>query len=194
MMRALLLTPVALALVTATAHAEPLEDGVYGRFDAGLDLGVGAGVEVEAGEPRAQLRLDAHYLWTAGGYVRYSDGFGTNDERPLRALGFGVDLRPLFLPRFALDLQHGPALLDLTLDSLSLSAGAYFAQPSGDHLGGERGFDLGLGFGVPLLAEAAGPWLDLRAERRFADEGESAWLLTVALSYHALILSTEERR
>jgi hypothetical protein len=191
--RALLL-PVGLWLASATAHAEPYDDGVYGRFDTALDLGFAAGVELEDGEPRAQLRLSGHYWWTAGGYVRYSEGFGTNDERPLRTLGFGVDLRPLFLPRFALDLEHGPALLDLTLDSLSLSAGAYFAQPSASELGDERGFDLGLGLGVPLFAEAAGPWLDVRAERRFADHGRSAWLLTLALSYHALILSTEERR
>jgi hypothetical protein len=51
-----------------------------------------------------------------------------------------------------------------------------------------------LGLGVPLFGEAAGPWLDLRAERRFADRGSSAWLLTLALSYHALILPTEEPR
>jgi hypothetical protein len=189
-----LLLAAALWSASATGRAEPMGDGVYGRLDGAVDLGVSAGVELERSEPRAQLRLSGHYWWTAGAYARYSDGFGSNDERPLRTLGFGVDLRPLFLPRFALDLQHGPAVLDLTLDSLSFDAGAYFAQPAAGSFGDERGFDLGIGLGVPLFAEAAGPWLDVRAERRFADRGSSAWLLTLALSYHTLILPTEEPR
>jgi hypothetical protein len=175
-------------------HApSPGSDGVYGRFDGSVDLGLGAGVELEADEPRAQLRASGHFLSTAGVYLRYEDGFGENDERPARALGFGIDVRPLFLPRFALDLQQGPALLDLTLDSLSLNAGAYFAQPQRDAFGQERGFDLGLGFGVPLCGEARGLWLEARAERRFADRGQHAWLFTLGLAYHALILSTDSR-
>jgi hypothetical protein len=175
-------------------HApSPGSDGVYGRLDGSVDLGLGAGVELEAGQPRATLRATGHYLWTAGGYLRYSDNFGKSSERPLRALACGIDVRPLFLPRFSLDLQQGPALLDLTLDSLSLSAGAYLAQPEEAGFGDERGFDLGLGFGVPLLAQANGPWLEARAERRFADGGQSAWLFTLSLAYRALILPTEPR-
>jgi hypothetical protein len=173
-------------------HApSPGSDGVYGRFDGNIDLGLAAGVELEAGEPRASLRASGHYLSSAGVYLRYEEGFGSNDLRPRRALALGIDVRPLFLPRFALDMQHGPALLDLTLDSLSLSAGAYLAQPPLDSFGEERGFDLGLGVGVPLCGEARGLWLEARAERRFADHGENAWLFTLALSYHTLIWSTE---
>ena len=78
-------------------------------------------------------------------------------------------------------------MLDLTLDSISLNAGAYFAQPLDQSFGDERG----LGVGVPLCAEARGAWLDARAERRFADRGDNAWLFTVSLSYHALAWSTE---
>jgi hypothetical protein len=175
-------------------HApSPGSDGVYGRFDGSVDLGLGAGVEFEADEPRAQLRASGHFLSTAGVYLRYEDGFGENDERPARALAFGIDVRPLFLPRFALDLQQGPALLDLTLDSLSLNAGAYFAKPRRHAFGRERGFDLGLGFGVPLCGEARGLWLEARAERRFADHGEHAWLFSLGLAYHAFILSTDSR-
>jgi hypothetical protein len=169
----------------------PGSDGVYGRLDGSLSLALSAGAELEAGEPRGALHLALHYLWTAGIYGRYSDAFGGDGERPLRVLSLGVDVRPLFLPRFALDLEQGPALLDLTLDSFSLSAGAYFAQPRAGSLGAERGFELGLGAGVPLLAEAAGPWLQARAERRVADSAEDAWLFTVFLSWHALTWSTE---
>jgi hypothetical protein len=163
----------------------PGSDGVYGRLDGNLALAGGLGAELEGGEPRGQLRLSAHYLWTAGVYGRYSDAFGSEDSRPARIASLGIDLRPLFLPRFALDHQQGPALVDLTLDSLSLSAGAFFA-PDGD-----RGFETGVGFGVPLLMRAAGPWLEARAERRFADRGEDAWLFSVMLSLHVFSWSTD---
>lgn len=173
-------------------HAPSLgSDGVYGRFDGSLALAASAGAELEGGELRGALKLSAHYLWTAGVYARYSDAFGHADERPARVVSFGVDARPLFLPRFARDMERGPALLDLTLDSFSLNAGAYFAQPHGNDFGHARGFETGIGFGVPLLAQAAGPWLEARAERRFADRGESAWLFTLSLAYYATTWSTD---
>jgi hypothetical protein len=129
-------------------------------------------------------------LWTAGVYARYSDAFGGADQRPERVVSFGVDVRPLFLPRFALDLEQGPAWLDLMLDSLSLDGGAYFAKPRRRDFGDERGFEAGLGFGLPLCGSARGAWLDARAERRFADRGESAWLFTLGLSFHAFTWTT----
>jgi hypothetical protein len=176
----------------ARMHApSPGYDGVYGRLDGSLTLGASLGGELEASDPRGVLKLSAHYLWTAGVYARYSDALGGSSERPARVASLGVDLRPLFLPRFALDNEQGPAILDLTLDSLSLSAGAYFAEPLGKSFGDERGFEAGLGFGVPLCGEARGAWLEARAERRFADRGDNAWLFTVSLAYHALTWSTE---
>jgi len=169
----------------------PGSDGVYGRFDGTLTLAASAGAELEAGEARGALKLSVHYLWTAGVYARYSDAFGSQDERPARVASLGVDIRPLFLPRFSLDNAHGPAWLDLAIDSISLSAGAYFAQPHPGELGDVRGFEAGLGFGVPLCGEARGFWLDARAEHRFADHGVNAWLFTLSLAYHALTWPTD---
>lgn len=185
----------ALADAPERRHAPlPGSDGVYGRMDGLLALAADVGVELDDGEPRGALRASVHYLWIAGVYGRYSDAFGGAEQRPSRVASFGVDLRPLFLPRFSQDWERGPALLDLGLDSLSLSAGAYFAAPSGRSFGDERGFELGAGFGVPLAGRAQGPWLDFRAERRFADEGESAWLLTASLGYHLLTWSADSGR
>ena len=172
----------------------PGSDGVYGRFDGTLALAASAGAELEAGEARGALKLSAHYLWTAGAYARYSDAFGGEEQRPARVASLGVDVRPLFLPRFALDYEHGPAWLDLALDSFSLSAGAYFASPQPGDFGDVRGFETGLGFGVPLCGEARGLWLDARAERRFADHGPNAWLFTLSVAYHALAWSTDTQR
>jgi hypothetical protein len=166
-------------------------DGVYGRFDGSLALAASAGAELEAGEARGALKLSAHYLWTAGVYARYSDAFGAEDLRPARVASLGIDVRPLFLPRFSLDNEHGPAWLDLALDSFSLNAGAYFAAPHQGDFGDVRGFETGLGFGVPLCGEARGFWLDARAERRFADHGANAWLFTLSVAYHALAWSTD---
>jgi hypothetical protein len=180
-------------------HApSPGSDGVYERLDGSVALSGSLGAELEAKEPRAQLRLAAHYLWTAGVYARYSDAFGSADERPQRVVSFGVDLRPLFLPRFALDAEQGPPWLDLSLDSLSLTAGTYFASAArpepgdGRHrdFGDQRGFETGLGLAFPLCGSARGLWLDARAERRFADRGQSAWLFTLGLSFHALTWTT----
>lgn len=195
---ALLATAPAFADGEEPDHANlPGSDGVYGRLDGSLTLAGSVGAELEGGEPRGALRLSAHYLWTAGVYARYSDAFGGEQERPGHVASFGVDLRPLFLPRFGLDSEQGPAWLDLTLDSLSLSAGAYFAdrprrepnQRAGD-FGAERGFETGLGFGLPLCRAAHGLWLDARAERRFADRGPDAWLFTLGLSFHTTTWTT----
>jgi len=179
----------------------PGSDGVYGRLDGSLALSGMLGAELEDSEPRAQLRLAAHYLWTAGVYARYADAFGSAERRPQRVVSFGVDLRPLFLPRFGLDYEQGPAWLDLALDSLSLTAGAFLASPPAapererhDDFGEERGFETGLGLAFPLCGAAEGAWLDARAERRFADRGQSAWLFTLGLSFHAVTRSTAPDR
>ena len=172
----------------------PGSDGVYGRFDGSLGLALAAGAELEAGVPGASLRVAGHYLWTAGGYLRYSDALGDADGRSQRALSLGVDVRPLFLPRFALDAEQGPALLDLTLDSLALTGGAYVASPHQGDLGDERGFEAGLGLGLPLFAQASGLWLETRAERRFADDGAGAWLFSLSLAWHTVTLPTEPPR
>ncbi len=172
----------------------PGNDGVYGRMDGSMAWALALGSELDDGEPRAALRASAHYLWVAGGYLRYADGFGSGTERPLRAASLGVDVRPLFLPRFSQDWEQGPAFLDLTLDSFSLTAGAYFAQPRDASFGDERGFELGLGFGAPLLAKAAGPWLSLRAERRLADaDHDNSWLFSLLLSIEGFSFSTDAR-
>jgi hypothetical protein len=156
-----------------------------------LDLGFAAGAEVAAGHARGSLRLSAHYLSTAGGYVRYANAFGTHQDFSNRLLSFGIDLKPLFLPRFARDYERGPATLDLWLDSISLSAGAYFAERRKRDSEAEHGFETGLGFGLPLCGRARGLWLEVRGERRFADRGPNDWVVTAALAFHAITWTTE---
>jgi hypothetical protein len=210
MKRASLLLAAALAVVFAapSAHAfgrettsaikgeidadsvRPRADGVYGRFDGDLDLGLGAGARYDAAADIFALgtRLSAHYFSLAGVYVQYANGLG-QDEGTAQNLGFGVDVRPLFVPRWATDQQVNGALIDLMIDSLSLSLGAFFAQPSGRDFTDERGFEASLGFGVPLALYASGPWLELRAGLELPDAADTRGAFLALLSWHTQLLT-----
>ena len=163
-------------------------DGTYGRLDGDLDLGFGLGglVDLEHGEPGFAARVSAHWFFMAGGSVTYADGLGTSLD-PERRLGIGVDFRPLFLPRWTMDLQRGPAILDLTLDSLSLGLGASFDQPPGGTFGDRRAFEASLGFGVPLTGRAPGPWIEARGSMAWPNVGERSETLLILGSYHFAI-------
>jgi len=161
-------------------------DGVYGRFDGDLDLALSAGAELESGAERLLVAASAHYYWTAGVYTAYREAVGDTDTTSAKRLfSLGVDVRPMFIPRWSFDWQTGPATLDLMIDSISASAGAYFAPTETG--AGRRGFEATFGVGVPLAAAAAGPWLSVRYDMRFPEAGDlntSVWLM---LSWHVLV-------
>ncbi len=158
-------------------------DGVYGRFDGDLDLGMGVGVSTffATGDTGPSLRAAAHWYSTAGPYLGYTESLGARAVE--RRLGLGLELEPLFLLRFSEAAEHGPALLDLTLDSLSLGLGVLLLDPPGEHFASHAGLELSLGFGVPLLARASGPWLEARAGWYAPESGREASGL-VFLSWH----------
>src|SRR3954462_7673962 len=124
-LRPIALLPLILALPAlpsiARAEGRPGQgapDGVYDRFDGDLDLGLGLGAELgSAGRVAPALRASAHYFSIAGVY--FSGRIKTGEGSAPSLFGAGVDLRPLFVPRWAKGYETGPALLDLTLDSLS---------------------------------------------------------------------------
>jgi hypothetical protein len=173
------------------AHRRAAGDGSYGRFDGDLDLGFGLGalLDVDHGEPGAAARISAHWFFMAGAYVSYADGLGTALE-PERRLGVGVDLRPLFLPRWTQDWEKGPAFWDLTLDSLSLGLGASFDQPSGRSFGARRAFEASLGIGVPLTGTGPGPWLEARGALAWGDTGERSETVLLVGSYHFALFTS----
>jgi hypothetical protein len=160
-------------------------DGTYGRFDGDLDLGFGLGtlVDVDHGEAGIAARASAHWFYMAGGYLSYADGLGGGLD-PLRRIGLGIDFRPLFLPRWTQDWERGPAILDLTLDSLSLGLGASFDQPNGGSFGDRYAFEASLGFGVPLTGRAPGPWLEARGLLAWPSAGERSETILIVGSYH----------
>jgi hypothetical protein len=171
-----------------TAEPDPVTDGVYGRFDGDLDLGLGLGAELASGEARGAARLSVHYFSTAGIYATYRDALGAHADVE-RVLSLGVDLRPAFVPRWSKNMQQGPNFLDLALDSISLGLGAFWEQPRARSFASDRGLESSLGFGIPLFGKAAGPWLESRGQLAFrgADRARSQFL--VVLSFHTLALS-----
>jgi hypothetical protein len=174
-----------LLLGPAEANAEwppaSHDDGVYGRFQGDTDISLKLGGMVR----------DAGLAGSVGGSVHYYSLFGVTgdyteslvaDSLHARSASVGIELRPLFLPRWALGLERGPAWVDLMLDSAALGFGAYFSDAEAEARG-SRGAWLSLGFGAPLLASASGPWLELRALRRFPDQNG-----LVADAHNALLL------
>ncbi|HVJ19642.1 MAG TPA: hypothetical protein VM686_29680 [Polyangiaceae bacterium] len=179
-------------------HVSSGNDGVYGRFDGDLDLGFGAGGRFDGSSERFSLgtRLSAHYFSLAGVYLEYADAFGQSDTAA-RSLGFGVDVRPLFVPRWSQDMQGGSAFGNLTLDSISLALGAYYAQPEDMDFGDERGFSASLGIAFPLALYATGPWLELRGGLELPDRGDTRGTVLALLSFHYVAvtpLSPESER
>jgi len=179
-------TRAASAQAASVQPARSSADGVYGRFDGDLDLGLALGAEFgSAGHAAPALRASAHYFSIAGVYA--SGRIKAGDESAPSLFGLGVELRPLFMPRWAKGFETGPALLDLTLDSLCLSLGAFWAQRAAHATEANHGFDAELGFGIPLLATAAGPWLEARGALRYPDGARREQALILALSWHGFV-------
>lgn len=197
MKRVVVLLALAAACLPSAVCAEPLasqvkpldtrSDGVYGRLDGDVMLSATALAELSDGGLAPGARLAAHYFWMVGlaaGYVR-----PVADDVPRHVLSVGVDLRPTFLPRWAMDLQRGPSTLDLWLDSISLGIAANWAQPPGEDFGDALALELSAGFGLPLMGSAEGLWLDARGLMRTPDSGTSGWAAQLGLGWHAAWLS-----
>ena len=189
---ALWLGSPALAHAETAPTAQPAPDGVYDRFDGDLDLGFALGAELgSAGRVAPALRASAHYFSIAGVYLSGRIKTGGNSAPSL--FGAGVDLRPLFVPRWAKGYETGPDLLDLTLDSISLSVGAYWSEHASRSPDSNKGFDAQLGFGIPLLATAGGPWLEARGALRFPNGASREEAVIVALSWHGFVTTPFSR-
>ncbi|MET0596156.1 MAG: hypothetical protein ABW133_25900 [Polyangiaceae bacterium] len=190
-------TPVAAEALSVTAQPpmrDKMTDGVYGRFDGDFELSLAAGAAVGPEGPSGVALGRAVFLQSAGIYVAYTDALGRENAALPRSLALGVTLRPFFIPRWALDLEHGPALLDLTLDSIAFDLGALWASDAQGSFSDDPGMEAALGAEVPILGTASGPFIGARGALRWrgaelsgdvADPLKPA--LFVTLSWHGLI-------
>ncbi len=166
-------------------------DGVYGRFDGDLDIGIAAGADFSEGQTAGAIRGTLHYFSMAGVFASYADALGADDASFERLFAFGIDVRPMFVPRWVENRQRGPGFADLVIDSLSLSLGAFFASPPDQDFGDLRGFEGSLGLGLPLMARATGLWLEARGVLRWADErggpADVAGAGLLVLGWHTIV-------
>jgi hypothetical protein len=189
---------LSLSVAAAEARADDDEaDGVYGRFEGDLDLRVGAGMALAKGGPSLAASASLLYISSAGLYVHYADALGGEGPAVVRSIAAGLVIEPLFVARYALDLQHGPARLDLLLDSIALQMGAFWDVPRGGAFAHSPGFELALGFGIPIFKTATGPVLGVRGALRFgapalsgAEGGsviDKGALLSITLSWRQIL-------
>jgi hypothetical protein len=200
-MRVRLVVAFGAALAASAPGAAAGADGVYGRLDGDLELRAEAGVSLGPGKkalaPSLAAGVTALYLGTAGVYARYGDALGTSAPAETRSIAAGVHLQPLFLARFANNLERGPAHLDLFLDSFALLLGAFWSAPRGHSLSPTPGLELGVGLGIPILPRATGPFIGLRGAVRIRTPGsdpaggplERAAYLAVTFEWRHVIAS-----
>jgi hypothetical protein len=179
----------ALAILSFAAPAAADGDGAYGRLegDFTLEAGLGGGVAFEGVDVlgAGTLELRARYLDAAGVVLG-------GEFRPEGAsrIWVGVDLRPLFLARFFLNLSFRERFWDLLVDSIGLDLGVAFVP-----LDENAGAALAVGFGVdvPLVffSDAGYEGISLRlagrhvaglaTDRLGPSEGVNDWLAMAAL-------------
>lgn len=174
----------------AGAFDQATVDGVYGRFDGDLSLAVGLGGELgfDPASPRLLGTLALRYYSLVGLYAGYRESLRDVDPQA-RGLSVGLLLEPLFLLRWTRTATTGSPFWDLTIDSLGLSFGAHLDQPEGGSFASSRGFELGLGAGVPLLARAGGPWLRAQGQLRWVEDGAVDPVLWLTLEWRTFFES-----
>ncbi len=181
----LLLVPALLLPISLTARPalgfEP-EDGGYGRLEGDLGLSVETGVsETFVGES-IMTRAGVSYLSSIALVGQYNDTFELGVQSLHRSLLVAVEVRPLFLGRWAKDMQRGPAYLDLFVDSLALGLGLYRSWlrpghcPPNSAVCRDDGMELSLGLDMSLLPQADTPFIALRGALRWSLQDRSASL------------------
>ncbi len=158
-----------MALWPARLHAQGV-DGSYGRVEGDLLFNGSLGVTLGAGGAGFDTHVGLLYLSTAGIYGRYAESFGNEAAAFDRLFATGIELRPVFLGRYALDLERGPAHLDLFLDSFALLLGATFNDPIGPESTVVPGLEFGVSLEFPILPSASGPYVGVLGLLRTTDD------------------------
>jgi hypothetical protein len=158
---------LALSSLGASASAQRNGDGLYGRWDRGLTLALGAGAGATWLDRKADPNVlaEARFLIADAAGVALSGRWGPDSGQHLF---LGVDLRPLFPALFFLYKQTWIEFVDLLLQSIFFEIGPAFL------LDGQRSVGLGVGFGFALplyrpLTTVRGLWLRIAARYVNAD-------------------------
>jgi len=145
-----------------TARADRSGDGLYGRWDRGLTLALGAGpgaTWIASRNAEVSLVGEARLLVADVAGLALAGRWGPSAEQHLFV---GVDLRPLFPALFFLYKQTWNEIVDLMLQSVFLELGGAFLLDGNQ----SAGLGVGFGFGVPIyrpLTTLRGLWLRIGA-------------------------------
>jgi len=144
--------------------------------------------------------LATTYLQSGGLYLQYNEGLGFEGQSLARSMAGGFEIRPFFLGRLVNDLQQGPAILDLFVDSLAIGMGIHrsWHNPrfcvSGDGACATIGMEVSLGAQLSLLPQANSMFIALYASYRWSQPSDSSAapsppqaLLTLTLGYQHLL-------
>jgi hypothetical protein len=170
--------------------------GTYGRIEGDLTVAASVGATVTPDGTRGALDARVRYLDTAGLFATYEDGFGTSTD-PTRVFVSGLELRPMFLGRWLLNMESGRPYADLILDSIGLDLGLLMVQPKGGSMSGLPGLQVGLSAEVPIFPRASGPWVRVHGGMRFDEStvvygtNAATWghapFLTITLGWHQVL-------
>lgn len=141
---------------SASASAQRGGDGLYGRWDRGLTLALGAGPGATWISSKADISIvgEARFLVADAAGLVLSGRWGPDSGQHLF---LGVDLRPLFPALFFLYKQTWNEFADLMLQSIYFELGAAFLLDGHQ----STGLGVGFGFGIPIyrpLTTLRGLW------------------------------------
>ena len=135
-----------LSTLSATAEAERDGDGIYGRWDRGLTLALGAGpgtTWISSQKAEISVLGEARLLVADVAGLVVSGRWGPEVDQ---YLFLGVDVRPLFPSLFFLYKQTWNEFADLLLQSFFLELGGAFLLDGN----GSAGLGVGFGFAIPV--------------------------------------------
>ncbi|MEM8607240.1 MAG: hypothetical protein AAGF92_09045 [Myxococcota bacterium] len=129
--------------MTTSVSADRDGDGLYGRWDRGLTLALGAGPGITwvSGDRDVSVVGEARLLVADVAGLAVAGRWGPDSGQYLFV---GVDVRPLFPALFFLYKQTWNPFADLLLQSIYLEVGGAFL------LDGDESAGLGVGFGLGI--------------------------------------------
>ena len=185
---------VAAGCLVVSFWTRPAEaDGAYGRLGGDLDVQASAGPSIGHGSALG-VSASALYLVCVGPYagaeVALSEKARVSGGGALRSLSTGVEIRPLFIPRFFTASETGRSFFDLLVDSVGGRMGARFFP--GSPL---RAFELSAVVDVPIGTRFSGAFLALSATKILSPRalagqstgGERSFFFGIALGLRGML-------
>ena len=151
-------------LLITLGYRSASADGAWGRIHGDVSIQGDIGIGMDNRKTALAANLATRYLQTAGLYTTWMVPLQHNTTYHY-TVSFGLELRPLFLPRFLTNRQSTSPRLSMTIDSLALRMGVVTAD--NNPYRATPGFETGFSIGIPLLQNVSGPWINASSTWRW---------------------------